>query len=361
MRIKKLRIRNFKSLVDFQLDTLPKFGVIVGPNASGKSNIFEALEFTNYIMRFAFEATTFFGGKERILSYGEQDIISPTQAFQYDFADNFRLHLELMYHNGPRLPNAMDSYGIGSDAIHEEIDISPLELRNIEVWNEVRLAANNQNLRYDDDFEIFINNFSRIFVGKKKLVRASQAQSRLAPDASNVAQILSQILQDENKKEDFIEWLRILIPEFSNLEVKQSNLDGSFEFFLYEKTYSKPFTKQLISDGTFNILAILAAVFQSDQPQFLCIEEPENGLHPQVIQLLVEFLREKCEDEGHHILLNTHSQTLVRCLKPQEMILINKENGKTIARQLTDMHETGIMTDEAWLSNALGGGTLSSK
>lgn len=78
------------------------------------------------------------------------------------------------------------------------------------------------------------------------------------------------------------------------------------------------------NDGTFNLIALMAAVYQSDVPQYLCIEEPENGLHPQAIQLLVDIFREQCEEHGHHILLNTHSQTLVRCLHAEEIILVNK-------------------------------------
>ncbi len=89
-----------------------------------------------------------------------------------------------------------------------------------------------------------------------------------------------------------------------------------------KKELIKPFTKDLISDGTYNILCLLTAVFQSDEPQFLCIEEPENGLNPYVIETLVDLFRSACEDKGHYIWLNTHSQTLVRALKEEELILV---------------------------------------
>jgi AAA15 family ATPase/GTPase len=69
MKIKKLQIKNFKSLVDFELEDLKPFCAFVGPNASGKSNIFEALEFTNYVARFSINAPEFFGGKNSILSF----------------------------------------------------------------------------------------------------------------------------------------------------------------------------------------------------------------------------------------------------------------------------------------------------
>lgn len=85
---------------------------------------------------------------------------------------------------------------------------------------------------------------------------------------------------------------------------------------IYESNFKEPFTKHLISDGTYNILCLLTAVFQNKEPQFLCVEEPENGLNPKVIKELVNLCRTKCEEEGHYIWLNTHSQTLVSALKP---------------------------------------------
>ncbi len=191
--------------------------------------------------------------------------------------------------------------------------------------------------------------------------RTPSLNSKLSADASNLPQIIGNIFENEIKRNDFVEWLRILIPEFKNIEAKKSNIDGSYDFFIYEKGSDKPFSRNLISDGTYNILSLMAAVYQSDQPQFLCIEEPENGLHPQAIEMLVDFFREKCEEEDHHIWLNTHSQTLVRCLEIEEIILVNKIDGATRAKQLTKDDEVNIKTDEAWLSNALGGGVLWSK
>jgi AAA15 family ATPase/GTPase len=69
MKIKKIHIQNFKSLVDFELEDLNPFCAFVGPNASGKSNVFEALEFANYRIRYGNEAASFFGGKESIVSF----------------------------------------------------------------------------------------------------------------------------------------------------------------------------------------------------------------------------------------------------------------------------------------------------
>ncbi|HLZ17698.1 MAG TPA: ATP-binding protein [Cyclobacteriaceae bacterium] len=350
MKIKKLQIKNFKSLVDFELEDLKPFCAFVGPNASGKSNIFEALEFTNYVIRYQNEAPGFFNGLESIFSYqSDHNSIYCT----YEFDNGILIHFVGQGANSQNRFTAISSAGKES--------MNPLFIRNIEERKRFVEKWEEQGNRYQNEYEQFADNFSRIFVGKSLLNRIPAINSKLSPDASNLSQMIGLIFQDEETREDFIEWLRVLIPEFRNIEVKKSNIDSSYDFLIYEKGSAKPFPKHLISDGTYNILSLMAAVYQTNQPQFLCIEEPENGLHPQAIELLVDFFREKCEEEGHHIWLNTHSQTLVRCLDIDEIILINKIDGATHAKQLTKADEVNIKTDEAWLTNALGGGVLWSK
>jgi AAA15 family ATPase/GTPase len=347
MRIKKLRIRNFKSLVDLELNDLKPFCAFVGPNASGKSNIFEALEFTNFMIRFENEAPGFFKGIDSIFSY---KATSKFISVLYEFANGILINLAGQRANSQELFGTISSNGGNS--------MNPLFIRNLEERaksiENFKIAGNT----YNNEYEQFVDNFSRIFVGKESLNRIPSSKTRLFSDASNLAEVIGIIFENDAKRKDILEWLHILIPELRNVEVKKSNINGSYDFVIYEKGSNRPFPRDLISDGTSNILSLIAAVYQIDQPQFLCIEEPENGLHPQAIELLVDFFREKCEEKGHHIWLNTHSQTLVRCLEFEEVILVNKMDGATRAKQLTKEDEVNIKTDEAWLSNALGGGVL---
>ncbi|RZJ25994.1 MAG: ATP-binding protein, partial [Flavobacterium sp.] len=108
---------------------------------------------------------------------------------------------------------------------------------------------------------------------------------------------------------------------------------------------------------TYNILAMLTAVYQSDdKPQFLCIEEPENGLHPQVAGELIDFFRIMCEERGHHIWLNTHSQSMIARLRPEEMVIVDKKKGATRTKQISKEDFKNWRMDEALLTNAFGGG-----
>jgi len=382
MKIKKLGISNFKSLIDFELENLKPFCAFVGPNASGKSNIFEALEFTNYVIRYSNEAPNFFGGIQEILSFtdqpGRSKLLRDTISFSYKFDDKIEIGIRGNQY-GDRYSFVGDHYEVDLDQIHmvneaaeayvtygrqqDELEkhLPFFEIKDPQKRKSFISQWEKKGNEYANDFEQFADNFSRIFVGKSTLNRIPPTNTKLSPDASNLSQIIGMIFENQIKRNDFIEWLRILIPEFKNIEVKKSNFDGSYDFFIYEKGSKKPFSRNLISDGTYNILSLMVAVYQSNQPQFLCIEEPENGLHPQAIEFLVDFFREKSEEEGHHIWLNTHSQTLVRCLEIDEVILVNKVDGATRAKQLTKEDNVTIKTDEAWLSNALGGGVLWSK
>ncbi len=361
MRIKKLHIQNFKSLVNFELEDLKPFCAFVGPNASGKSNIFEALEFTNYLIKFESETPAFFGGKESIYSYSSAfdpafslGSYHPSMVFDVQFEDRLNFNFVGAFLSDPNKFEMMSMRGAQID----KTTFLPTRMRNLKDRNSFIEKWVKTGNSYDGDYEQFADSFSRIFVGKSSLNRTPAINNKLSPDASNLAQIIGSIFESKERRNDFIEWLRILIPEFADIEVKKSNIDSSYDFSISEKGSSRPFSRNLISDGTYNILSLMAAVYQTNQPQFLCIEEPENGLHPQAIELLVDFFREKCEEEGHHIWLNTHSQTLVRCLEIDEIILVNKINGATRAKQLRKEDEVDIKTDEAWLSNALGGGVL---
>ena len=88
----------------------------------------------------------------------------------------------------------------------------------------------------------------------------------------------------------------------------------------------------------------------------MCIEEPEIGIHPQAQKQLVGFFRQACEEKGHYIWLNTHSQSIVQVLTKEEIILVDKKQGATTIKQVKDMDDFKMKMDDAWLTNFLGGG-----
>jgi len=323
MELQRLRIQNYKSLVDLEIVNPNPFTVFVGPNGAGKSNIFEALEFLNYLFYFRREVWNIFGSK---------DIINVN-------SDNLSIRID--------------------GAISNQVfTFEP------EVNKELKQALPiKENAFFADPFYLneserqLVVNFSRLFIRRESLEKINYVnEKKVSISARNLEQVLKRILKDDSVKEEFLEWLQLFIPEFENIEVHTDNISGADNFLIYEKHSKRPFTKALISDGTYNILALLTAVFQSDGPQFLCIEEPENGLNPYVVKELVNLFRNACEEKGHYIWLNTHSQTLVSALRPEELILVDKVGGATQIKQVKDKSFGSLTMDKAWLTNTLGGG-----
>jgi AAA15 family ATPase/GTPase len=341
VKIKNLHIKNYKSLEDVKINEPNPFTVFVGPNGSGKSNIFEALEFANTFHRDFLSLFDYFEEKT-IYNFNNKN---KNIYYECKFKQGFSFQFESLKekNNGVKFNSIAGSPG----TIRHETDI----IRYLQELKQLNL------LDYDGEIEQFIDNFGRIFINNKKLIKRNiSSDTKLNVDASNLEKVLRRILKDPETNQEIIEWLQVFIPEFEKIEINESSLSGEPELAIYEKSTDQPFPKNLISDGTYNILSLLTSVYQNTNPQFLLIEEPENGLHPFVIKHLVSFFRNQCKEKGHYIWVNTHSQTLVSELTPEEIITVTKESGATKIKQHKGENIYDLTMDEAWLSNALGGG-----
>lgn len=341
MKIKKIHIKNFKSIADLEIIEPNPFTVFVGPNGSGKSNIFEALEF--YLKyRDETNGIGLFGGEENVSK------IDNTRIFFFE-ADDWTLDIDSFEEK------AFQKYLNNlSDIEIEDIEKNGFSLQSEEFQ---QLSEDHPIKKIASKNNFYKKQFSRLFVKNKDKQKVNYSDNlTLSFSAENLEKVLKRILKEESKKEEILDWLRLFIPEFDDVFIESSELSRTDILIVKEKYSSKYFTKDLISDGTYNILALLTAVFQSDEPQFLCIEEPENGLTPDVIKEMVTFFRNACEEKGHYIWLNTHSQSLVSQLTTDEIITVNKIKGETKIKQFKGEDFNGLSMDEAWLTNTLGGG-----
>ena len=326
MKIKRLAIENFKSIERIELVEPNPFTVFVGPNGSGKSNIFEALEFVNLQERAGGVTGGLFGGPENFLRK-QNDVNHFSVELDSDAISFERGYYRNTVQRVTKETSGLEEFGYIN---RQKPSTAP--------------SQTNKNT---------FHNFTRLFVGKDKQQKMNyKDDSRLTFSADNLEKVLKRVLTQQILKNEIFEWLELFVPEFKGVEIDERD-----ELHWFEQFSRYYFTKELISDGTYNILAMLTAVYQSDdKPQFLCIEEPENGLHPQVAGELIDFFRIMCEERGHHIWLNTHSQSMIARLKPEEMIVVEKKQGKTQTTQYQGRDFHGLRMDEALLMNVLGGG-----
>lgn len=318
IKINSLTIRDYKSLVNIRLQNPSNFMVFAGPNSSGKSNVFEALDFMTQSLKIkGKEVFDLFGGEKEVINFAHQDEGNNDFSISIECDDDITFALA---YDGKMLQ------------------------KNEPVSEKIR--------------QQYLVAFSRIYLGGgKNEITGLRSGNKLASDASNLSFILKNILKDDEKKEDILDYLHLFVPGLKDIDVKPDPFSGEEEIVLFEKGSERPFKGKLISDGTYHIIALLTLLYQSNEQQFLCIEEPENGLNPKITEQFVHLFREICRNENHYIWLITHSQTLVSFLKPSEIVIVDKIDGTTELKQFNDDDfNKGITMDEAWLNNILEGG-----
>lgn len=121
-----------------------------------------------------------------------------------------------------------------------------------------------------------------------------------------------------------------------------------------------------MSDGTLKFLAYLLLMEDPMPAPLVGIEEPENGLHHQLLGLLAsEFKAFADKAHGPQVLITTHAPSLIDALAPNEVWILDKDaHGFAKARWAADiptvqaMYDEGLPMGSLWYSNHFGlGGT----
>ena len=109
---------------------------------------------------------------------------------------------------------------------------------------------------------------------------------------------------------------------------------GTVQILVQEGRFSVPAFR--LSDGTLRYLALLAVLFDPTPPPLVCIEEPELGLHPDVINRVAEALRFAAERT--QLIVTTHSASLVDAFTdtPDVVLVCEKEDNSSVVRRLDD-------------------------
>ena len=177
----------------------------------------------------------------------------------------------------------------------------------------------------------------------------------LEEDGTNLGMVLNRLRGDPRAKKQFLAALRKLYDGVKDFDVQI--YAGSVQVVLEEGTITVPATR--LSDGTLRYLCLLAILCDPSPPALVCIEEPELGLHPDILPGLADLLRET--SERCQLIVTTHSDTLVNALTdtPESIVICEKQAGQTRLKRL-DKGELSHWLDkyrlgELWTSGELGG------
>jgi predicted ATPase len=392
--IKKLRIVNYKSIADLTIENIGPFAVFAGANGSGKSTIFEALEFVNHVARFGIkEALRLHGGWANIHNFRLDEDKNKTFEFEIvvkseapgvhlnnrqlqpeDYPEQrYYLRLEDLDNDTPQ---RFETYWQnGEEALHFEH--GKLFLPNVigkKARSRVVEDIGHSILLYSQSMNSTLGNllyYSFNPEAARQLTREQFDNSLLDKQGRNLAAVLSRLESDSSISDSIIELMQLFVPSLESVKTETNSLDGRSGLQFIEEGLSRPFPPHLISDGTLHALNILVALFQRKNSiplmgtNWTLIEEPERGLHPYAVQELTSIIREAATslnansvgvEKFQPFWLTTHSATLVRACRPGELWFVEKTNGFTTVRKADPHPQSRLPLDEAWLSNALDGG-----
>jgi predicted ATPase len=97
-----------------------------------------------------------------------------------------------------------------------------------------------------------------------------------------------------------------------------------------------PYSARVISEGTLRILGLLAVTNPLAPTTVIGYEEPENGVHPRRLRLIAELLQ-NAASSGKQILVNTHSPKLPEYFAPTSLVICRKVDGATTFTSLKDL------------------------
>jgi predicted ATPase len=145
----------------------------------------------------------------------------------------------------------------------------------------------------------------------------------LLPDGSNLALVLHDMLQRSTTRKRLIDYLQRFYAAAQHISTKIQG--GTVQLFIEEANdVLVPATR--LSDGTLRYLALLAILCHPSPPPIVCIEEPELGLHPDIMPTIAELLLDA--SQRTQLIVTTHSDALVSALSEVPECVVVCEAGE---------------------------------
>jgi predicted ATPase len=185
--------------------------------------------------------------------------------------------------------------------------------------------------------------------------KADLPNEMLESDGRNLGLVLNRLRREPAVKNRLLEALQALYEGIDDYDVHIEG--GTVQVFFQEGRFTVPATR--LSDGTLRYLCLLAILCHPAPPPVVCIEEPELGLHPDVLPTLADLMKEastRCQ-----LIVTTHSDVLVDALseQPESILVAEKhETGTTLTRLDADKLKPWLATyrlGQLWTRGEIGG------
>ncbi len=352
MLLKNLEVAGLLSFGPKGVDLpLRDLNVFIGPNGSGKSNFLEILALLKAAPRSLPDPVKEMGGVREWLWKGEgatgegtveavvenpkgkaalrHYLVMREHGGRFEVVDE-RIHNESA-HPGKPQPFFHYNFRRGNPVLKDHMEqerhlereqVRPEESILSQVKDPERYPAlTHLQVKYSQ-IRLFRNWSFGPGAALRKEQSASGRNDFLADGGENLALVLSKI--KPRVKEDLRAALEQLYQGIIDLDFQIN--EGGVQLFLEEEGGRQiPATR--LSDGTLRYLCLLAILLHPNPPPLVAIEEPELGLHPDVLPHVAKLLVES--SQRTQLLVTTHSQMIVDALgeQPESVIVCESEEG----------------------------------
>ena len=192
--------------------------------------------------------------------------------------------------------------------------------------------------------------------GLRQSPRADEPSNFLTERGENLPLVLSRMRGDS--RQAFVKSLQQIYDGIEDFQVEVGG--GRADLFMVERGAGKRYIPaSRLSDGTLRYMALAAILLDPNPPPLVVIEEPELGLHPDVVLGIGELLVKA--SERTQLVVTTHSRILIDTLEecPSSVVVCEKENGESRFERL-DPERLSEWLDEytpgyLWSIGELGG------
>jgi predicted ATPase len=368
MLITNLAVRNFRSLRDVTFP-LHSLNVVIGPNGSGKTALMEVVQ----LLRSGIlgELNAFFderGGYSSVVSQNGTSAHSAKLAIEVQISEpalfavstsrptlsQSMAHIYMLELVGRSIGYSVSSEYLrsisGVNGEHEIYDFSSHAIRNAapqtllsrlgitEYRQDETILAQipapaSGRLEVIPKLKKLLANvrlYRPLDVAERSQVRLPQALTPAQTPGTEGEALFSALynlrISEPDTYERLMEIMRQAFPGLQRLEFPVVGA-GLVTLAWYDTDFSQPFYPNQLSEGTLRFLWLTSVLLTAPTNSLLLIDEPELSLHPELLRTLAILLQEASLET--QILVATHSSDFINWLKPDEVLIANKEAGQT--------------------------------
>ena len=374
MQIESLHIKNYKVFQDTKITNLSPLCVFLGVNGSGKTTLFDVIGFLyDALEKNVTTAIDRRGGAKEVWTRGTSPEKNPiefvikfrnpkafetkspliTYSIQIKFLNGKSIvareilkyrrgsrgkpwhFLDFKERDGEAVTNEADYGKKGAQKKREKYRLDSADILAIKGLGQFeRFKAINDFRKMIERWHV--SNFS---IGAARVVSDTGMDEHLDIDGRNLAQVTKYMKEHHEKVfNEILEKLPKRIPGISKVEAIDT-IEGRIILQFQDQNFQEPFIGRSVSDGTIKMFAYMVLLYDPEPHPLLCIEEPENFLHIDLLSELAEEIREYAH-KGGQVFVSTHSPDFVNALEINELFLLIKDNGKTRIEAAMDDKET---------------------